>query len=75
MRIVSWAIILLILLPFTGLAGFLLFSMGKSAVEDARREPSWKVWPYHIAFAVFLVVVAFLFAFLVYLVVSTLLGA
>lgn len=74
MRVLSWAIILLILLPFASLAGFFFFSMVKSAVEDARRETSWRAWGYHAAFVAFLTVVACLFAYSLYLVVSILLS-
>jgi hypothetical protein len=75
MRILGWAIIVLILLPFVGLAGFLLFSMAKNAVEDARQQATWRAWIYHVAFVVFLIVVACVLAYLIYLVVSVLLGA
>lgn len=75
MRILIWAIIALVLLPFSGLAGFLLFSMMKRVVEDARQEATWRAWIYHAAFVALLAVVTCVFAYLIYLVISVLLSA
>lgn len=75
MGIIKWAIIVGILLPFTGMAGFLFVSMAGTTIRDARQETTWQAWGYHAAFLVVQIVAAGLFALAVYFVISTLVSA